>query len=56
MRKVRLHAGARLRVAITRPGFLGVVTTWRIRGHGANPVRADRCLAPGARTPRRCPS
>jgi hypothetical protein len=56
MRRAHLRAGARLRVAVTRPGFLGVVTTWRIRGKGRNPVRLDQCLAPGARTPRRCPS
>jgi hypothetical protein len=49
-----LPAGVRLRIAVTKPGRIGKVTTFRIR-HGAPPVRTDRCLSPGRRKAVACP-
>jgi len=47
-------AGARLVISVTKPGRIGKHTTIVIR-RGAAPMRRDRCLMPGARTPTRCP-
>lgn len=49
-----LRAGVRLRIRVTRAGFVGKHTIIRIR-RGRPPARTDRCLAPGARSPSRCP-
>ena len=48
-----LPAGVRLRITVTRSGYVGKVTTFRIR-RGAAPLRTDRCLYPG-REAARCP-
>src|SRR5215217_6873387 len=45
-------AGARLVISVTKPGRIGKHTTIVIR-RGAAPMRRDRCLMPGARTPTR---
>lgn len=49
-----LPAGVHLRIAVTKPGRIGKVTTFRIR-RGAPPVRTDRCLYPGRRKAVACP-
>jgi Putative metal-binding motif len=49
----KLRRGAKLQVRVTRPGHVGVVTTWRIRSP-ATPKRVDRCLVPGRQRPSRC--
>ena len=49
----RLRAGVTLQVIVTRPGRVGKYTSFRIRA-GRPPTRADRCMFPGARNPRRC--
>ena len=54
LRKAKLRPGVRLRITVTQPGFLGAVTTWRIRARKL-PARTDRCLTPGANKTRRCP-
>jgi len=54
LRKAELRAGVRLRVVVSKPGFIGLVTTWAVRA-GKPPRRIDRCLPPGAKKPRRCP-
>ena len=50
-----LRAGVRLRIRVTRPGFLGKQTLIRIR-RGKAPARRDRCLRPGAGRPTACPA
>jgi hypothetical protein len=50
-----LRAGVRLVVRVTRPGFVGKHTLIRIRA-GKRPARIDRCLYPGSKGPRTCPS
>jgi hypothetical protein len=49
-----LPAGLTLSVTVTRRGFIGKYSRFRIR-RGKIPARADRCLRPGARRPSRCP-
>ena len=46
-----LPAGVRLRITVTRSGYIGKVTTIRIR-RGAAPVRTDRCLYPNRKAVR----
>ena len=53
VRRARLRPGARFRITVTKPGFIGRVATWRIRDRKA-PIRTDRCLPPGATKPKRC--
>jgi hypothetical protein len=50
----RMHPGTRITVQVTKPGFVGRVTTFSMR-KGAAPKRADLCLPPGAKTPTACP-
>jgi hypothetical protein len=50
----RLRAGTTLRVAITKPGFVGKSTVIVIRSMAA-PRRVDRCLVPGPDRVERCP-
>jgi hypothetical protein len=49
----RLRAGIRLQVIVTRPGRVGKYTSFRIRANRP-PTRVDRCMVPGAHSPRRC--
>jgi hypothetical protein len=49
----RLRAGMVIRVIVTRRGFIGKYSIFRIRRNKA-PARKDLCLRPGARRPRRC--
>jgi PKD domain len=46
--------GTRIIVTITRSGYLGKKTTFKIRS-GRSPLRRDLCLAPGARRATECP-
>jgi hypothetical protein len=50
-----LRAGTRLEISVTRPGFIGKHTVFRIRRDKA-PARRDRCLYPGSRKPATCPA
>jgi hypothetical protein len=50
----RLRAGTTLRVAITKPGFVGKSTVIVIRSMAA-PRRVDRCLVPDPDRVERCP-
>jgi hypothetical protein len=50
-----LEAGTRLRVTVTRDGWIGKHTVIRIR-RGKAPARRDRCVLPGATTPIPCPT
>jgi hypothetical protein len=52
----RLAAGTRLEVLVRQRGLVGKYTRFRIRAGGRSPLRADRCLLPGRRTPADCPS
>ncbi len=48
-----LPAGTRLQVFVRAPGVIGKYVGFRIRD-GKRPLRADRCLMPGAAQPTRC--
>jgi PKD repeat protein len=48
-----LTAGTRLQVLVRAPGVIGRFVGFRIR-NGKRPLRADRCLMPGASEPTRC--
>jgi hypothetical protein len=48
-----LRPGARVEIRVTKPGFTGKYTRFLVRSHGA-PRRSDRCLPPGATTPKEC--
>jgi hypothetical protein len=50
----RFRAGTRLVVAISRGGRVGKLTEFRMR-RNRPPVRADRCLLPGATRGTTCP-
>ena len=51
-----LHAGASIRIFVTKPGAIGKYTSIRVR-KGKPPRRSDRCLMPENNTkPVRCPS
>jgi hypothetical protein len=51
-----LHAGAFIRIFVTKPGAIGKYTSIRVR-RGKPPRRSDRCLMPESNTkPVRCPS
>jgi hypothetical protein len=49
-----LRAGTRLQILVRAPGVIGRFVGFRIRD-GKRPLRADRCLMPGASQPTRCP-
>jgi hypothetical protein len=55
VRGAKLRKGARVKVKVTKPLTIGLVTTWRMRAAKA-PVRTDRCLRPGESRPGSCPS
>lgn len=50
----RLVAGIRLEILVRQHGFVGKYTRFRIRTGVRPPLRDDRCLLPGRRTPVRC--
>lgn len=50
----RLAARTRLEVFVRQRGFVGKYTRFRIRAGGRSPLRDDRCLLPGRRTPVSC--
>jgi hypothetical protein len=52
-RGARLHAGARVRVAVTAPGLVGRTYTYRIE-FGDLPAQTTVCRAPGAKKGRTC--
>jgi hypothetical protein len=54
VRGAKLRRGARLRVKVTKPLTVGLVTTWKMRSP-KTPRRKDRCLWPGKRRPGKCP-
>jgi hypothetical protein len=49
-----LRAGIRLRVAVSKPGYITKVTTFQIR-KGKAPLRLDQCQTPGESKLTRCP-
>jgi hypothetical protein len=51
----RLRAGTVLVVLVTKPGFVGKYTRFRIR-RGRPPLRTDLCVQPGATTGSDCPA
>jgi hypothetical protein len=50
----RLAAGIRLEILVRQRGLVGRYTRFRIRSGSRPPLRFDRCLLPGRRTPVRC--
>jgi hypothetical protein len=50
----RFRAGQTLEVRVTSPARMGKVVRYRLV-RGKTPVGTTLCLAPGAKTPRRCP-
>jgi hypothetical protein len=50
----RLIAGIRVEILVRQHGFVGKYTRFRIRSRARRPLRDDRCLLPGRRTPVRC--
>jgi hypothetical protein len=50
----RLLAGIRLEILVRQGGLVGKYTRFRIRAGGRPPLRDDRCLLPGRRTPVGC--
>jgi Ca2+-binding RTX toxin-like protein len=53
LRRVRLRAGARLEVRLTRPGVIGKVVRFRIRARSL-PLSSTLCLQPNARRTSEC--
>lgn len=49
-----LRAGIKLRVAVSKPGYITKVTTFQIR-KGKAPLRVDQCQTPGEKKLTRCP-
>jgi hypothetical protein len=49
-----LRPGAVVELRVTRARMVAEVVRYRIRSGGRYPQRADLCLAPGAKKPRRC--
>ena len=49
----RLPAGTRVGVSVTKPGWIGKHTRFRIR-RGRAPLRTDACLLPGSTVPSPC--
>jgi hypothetical protein len=52
VRTLKLRKGARLMVAVTKPGFVGTYTVFTIR-RGKNRKKQMYCLAPGSTKPRK---
>jgi hypothetical protein len=52
----RLVAGIRVEILVRQHGFVGKYTRFRIRNGVRPPLRDDRCLLPGRRTPVYCSS
>lgn len=50
----RLIAGIRVEILVRQRGFVGKYTRFRIRNGVRPPLRDERCLLPGRRTPVRC--
>ena len=50
----RLVAGIRVEILVRQHGFVGKYTRFRIRNGVRPPLRDDRCLLPGRRTPVYC--
>ena len=50
----RLIAGIRVEILVRQHGFVGKYTRFRIRNGVRPPLRDDRCLLPGRRTPVHC--
>jgi hypothetical protein len=50
----RLIAGISFEIRVRQHGFVGKYTRFRIRNGVRPPLRIDRCLLPGRRTPVRC--
>jgi Ig domain of plant-specific actin-binding protein len=50
----RLRAGVRIEVSVTKAGFIGKFSRFRVR-RGRVPSKKELCLRPGARRPSRCP-
>ncbi len=50
----RLIAGIRVEILVRQRGFVGKYTRFRIRNGVRLPLRDDRCLLPGRRTPVYC--
>ena len=53
LRRVRLRAGARLEIRITRSDAIGKVLRFKIRKRSL-PVSSTLCLSPGAKRPQEC--
>ena len=53
VKKAEFRRGAVFEVRVTKKGFVGQVTRWRMRPPKL-PKRTDRCLQPGKRRPARC--
>ncbi|MEA2331376.1 MAG: hypothetical protein QOH58_1514 [Thermoleophilaceae bacterium] len=51
-----LRAGTQITVIVTRPGYIGQYTTYKVRGKNRRPVRRELCIWPGAKKPRACPT
>jgi hypothetical protein len=51
----RFRAGTVLEVLVTKPGFVGKYTRFRIRKRRP-PLRTDLCVQPGATTGSACPA
>ena len=51
----RLAARTSVEILVRQRGFVGKYTRFRIRAGGRSPLRDDRCLLPGRRTPVSCP-
>jgi hypothetical protein len=51
----RLAARTSVEILVRQRGFVGKYTRFRIRAGGRSPLRDDRCLLPGRRTPVTCP-
>ncbi|MDA0182956.1 hypothetical protein OJ997_21775 [Solirubrobacter phytolaccae] len=49
-----LRAGIKLRVTVSKPGYISKVTTFQIR-KGKAPLRSDQCQTPGENKLTRCP-
>jgi hypothetical protein len=48
-----LRPGTVIEVSLTKRRTIGSFTTFKMRATGG-PVRQERCLPPGARSPKRC--
>jgi hypothetical protein len=52
--ETELHAGTKLTITISKPGYISKVTTITVR-RGAPPLRSDLCRFPGSSKLRTCP-